>query len=68
MRHKTLTALVLLLASTAAQAAVATEHHHARTKERPAIPEQWRNSNGYAAPADSSALTEGAMASGIAGH
>jgi hypothetical protein len=68
MRQKTLTALILLLASTASQAAVATEHHHARTRERPVILEQWRNSNAYAAPGDSSALTEGAMASGIAGR
>jgi hypothetical protein len=68
MRQKTFTMLVLLLVSAAAQAAVAAEHRHARTKERPAAHEQWRNSNAYAIPADTSAQTEGAMTSGIAGH
>jgi hypothetical protein len=47
---------------------MASEHHHARAKERPAIYEQWRNSNAYAVPGDTSAQTEGAMTSGIAGH
>jgi hypothetical protein len=67
MRQKILTTLVLLLVSAATQAAAA-EHRHARAKERPVIHEQWRNSNAYAIPADTSAQTEGAMTSGIAGH
>jgi hypothetical protein len=68
MRQKTLTVLALILVSAIAQAAAATEHHHARTKDRPAIREQWRNSNAYAAPGGASVQTEGAMTSGIAGH
>jgi hypothetical protein len=68
MQQTILTALALILVAATAQAAMASEHHYARAKERPAIYEQWRNSNAYAVPGDTSAQTEGAMTSGIAGH
>lgn len=73
MRKIILTSLVTaLVAVSTAQAATATERHHARTSNRPVISEQVRNSNAYAAPAyvqpDASSMADGAMASGIAGH
>jgi hypothetical protein len=72
MRQVTLTVLAFLLISATAQAAT-TERRHARTKdhatvERTAGWEQWRNSNAYAAPGDTSVQSEGAMTSGIAGR
>ena len=71
-----LTILVVpLIAALTAQAATASERHHARTKDRAVVSEQIRNSNAYyAAPgytADRSFLRsedDGAMASGVAGH
>jgi hypothetical protein len=75
MRRTILTALAAsLIAALTAQAAVASEPHHARTKSRAMATEQWRNSNAYAAPRDigvqwgGSSYANGAMASGIAGH
>ena len=72
MRKKLLTAIFIhLVAALTAQAAAASEHHHARAKGRPPISEQLRSSNAYAAPTDMSVLpdySEGAMTSGIAGH
>jgi hypothetical protein len=72
MRQVTLAVLAFLLISATAQAAT-TERRHARTKdqatvERAAGWEQWRNSNAYAAPGDTSVQSEGAMTSGIAGR
>lgn len=75
MRKKILTLVVIpLIAALTAQAAAASERHHARTKGRAVTSEQFRNSNAYAAP-DHIAVpsywsneAEGAMASGIAGH
>ena len=67
MSQKLLAVVVLILVSAAAQAAPA-KHRHVRTTDRVTGYEQWRNSNAYAAPSDSSALSDGAMASGIAGH
>jgi len=55
-------------------AAVASEHHRARTKGRTVAIEQFRNSNAYAVPgdiaaqSDLSAYAESAMTSGTAGH
>jgi hypothetical protein len=72
MQNKLLT--VILAAALTAQAAAASEHHHRRAKGGPAISEQLRNSNAYAAPAnmsvpsDATDYAEGAMTSGIAGH
>jgi hypothetical protein len=63
-----------LIAALTAQAAAASERHHARTKGHTVAREQWRNSKAYAAPGDIAAqsywssLGEGAMASGLAGH
>jgi hypothetical protein len=81
MRKKILTLLVVpLLAALSAQAAVASERHHARTKGRTVAIEQFRNSNAFAAPSNIAAAgnsaaqsylsseDEGAMTSGIAGH
>lgn len=75
MQQKLISALVLsLFAVTTAQASVATKHRQARTKERAAAFEQWRNGNACAAPDDiaeppySSNLANGAMASGPAGR
>ena len=75
MRKTILTALAAsLIAASTAQAAVASEHHHGRTKSRVVATEQLRNSNAYAAPGDIAGqsalpnLDEGAMSSGMAGH
>lgn len=75
MRRTILTALAAsLIAASTAQAVVASEHHHARTKSRTVATEQLRNSNAYAAPnevgvhSDGSSYANGALASGIAGH
>jgi hypothetical protein len=75
MRKKTLTVLVVsLLAELTTQAAVASEHHHARTKGRPVADQQLLNSNAYAARGDIAVPSywqnydEGAMTSGIAGR
>src|SRR5271155_716891 len=72
MRRITLTVLALLLISATAQAEP-TERRHARTKDHATVErttgwEQWRNSNAYAAPGDTSVQSEGAMTSGIAGQ
>jgi hypothetical protein len=74
MRKRILTVLsVPLIAAFTAQAAAASERHHARTKGR-AVIEQLRNSNAYAARRDIVVQPglldedEGAMTSGIAGH
>jgi hypothetical protein len=75
MRKKSLTVLVVpLLVALTAQAAVASEHHRARTKGRTVAIEQFRNSNAYAVPgdiaaqSDLSAYAESAMTSGTASH
>jgi hypothetical protein len=68
MRQTVVTALVLLLVSSTAQATGAMKHRHVRTTDRAAAYEQWRNSNAYIPPGDTSPLSNGAMASGIAGH
>jgi hypothetical protein len=75
MQQTILTALVIsLFAATAAQAKTASEHRHARTKERAAVFEKFRSSNAYAAPRDIavqpdwSNYANGAMTSGLAGH
>jgi hypothetical protein len=75
MRKTILTALTAsLIAASTAQAALASERHHERTKGRVVATEQLRNSNAYAAPGDigvqsgRSGYANGAMASGIAGH
>jgi hypothetical protein len=75
MRKKILTVLAVpLIAAFAAQAAAASERHHARTKGRAVAIEQLRNSNAYAAPRDIVVQPglldedEGAMTSGMAGH
>jgi hypothetical protein len=66
--------VVPLLAALTAQAAVASERHRMRTKGHTVAIEQFRNSNAYAVPGDIatqpslSALDEGAMTSGPAGH
>jgi hypothetical protein len=39
------------IAALTAQAAVASEHHHARKMDRATASEQFRNGNAYAAPA-----------------
>jgi hypothetical protein len=63
-----------LIAALTAEAAVASGHHHMRTKGHAVASEQLRNSNAYAAPGDLpvqsnwSDYANGAMASGIAGH
>ena len=73
MRKLTLL-VVPLIAILTAQAAAASERHHARTKDRAVLSEQIRNSNAYAAPGDFPARSylrsedNGAMASGPAGH
>jgi hypothetical protein len=72
MRQVTLTVLALVLVTATAQATT-TERHHARTKDHATVEratgwEQWRNSNAYAAPGDTSVQSEGAMTSGIAGR
>jgi len=73
MRKLTILVVPLILALTA-QAAAASERHHARTKGRAVLSEQIRNSNAYAAPGDFAVRSylrsedDGAMASGIAGH
>jgi hypothetical protein len=74
MRKRILTVLsVPLIAAFTAQAAAASERHHARTEGR-AVIEQLRNSNAYAARRDIVEQPglldedEGAMTSGIAGH
>jgi hypothetical protein len=75
MTMRKLTILVVpLIAALTAQAATASERHHARTKDRAVLSEQIRNSNAYAAPDDFAVRSylrsedEGAMASGSAGH
>ena len=73
MRKIVLTSLVTaLVAASTVQMATATERHHGRTSSRPVMSEQVRNSNAYAEPTyvrpDASSLSDGAMASGIAGH
>jgi hypothetical protein len=75
MQKKFLTALFIpLVATLAAQAAAASEHHHTRANDSAVLSEQVRNSNAYAAPGDfavQSSLSdydEGAMTSGLAGH
>jgi hypothetical protein len=76
MRKTILAALAAsLIAGLTAQVAVASEHHHGRTKSRAVATEQLRNSNAYyAAPGDIgvqsdwSSYANGAMASGPAGH
>jgi hypothetical protein len=83
MRKKTIALIVVpLISALSAQAAVASERHHARTKARPVACGQSQNSNAYyAAPGyfagpsyfqeDPSYLRSednGAMASGPAGH
>jgi hypothetical protein len=75
MRNKILTVIfVPVIAALTAQAATASERHHARTKDRAVVSEQIRNSNAYAAPGDFAVRSylrsedNGAMASGIAGH
>ena len=75
MTMRKLTIIVVpLIAALTAQAATASERHHARTKDRAVVSEQIRNSNAYAAPDDFAARSylrsedEGAMTSGLAGH
>ena len=72
MRKTILTALTAsLIAASTAQAALASERHHERTKGRVVAAEQLRNSNAYAAPGYigvHSDYANGAMASGVAGH
>jgi hypothetical protein len=75
MTMRKLTIIVVpLIAALTAQAATASERHHARTKDRAVVSEQIRNSNAYAAPRDFAVPSywsneaNGAMASGIAGH
>jgi hypothetical protein len=75
MRKKSLTLLVVpLVAALSAQAAVASERHHPRTKGRTMATDQFRNSNAFAAPGNIAAEPnlstedEGAMTSGIAGR
>jgi len=73
MRKLTIIVIPLIAALTA-QAATASERHHARAKDRAVLSEQIRNSNAYAAPGDFPARSylrsedNGAMASGLAGH
>jgi hypothetical protein len=51
MQKKVLAVLAVpLIAAFTAQAAAASEHHHARTKNRAAAWEQMRNSNAYVPP------------------
>jgi hypothetical protein len=75
MTMRKLTIIVIpLIAALTAQAATASERHHARAKDRAVLSEQIRNSNAYAAPGDFPARSylrsedNGAMASGLAGH
>jgi hypothetical protein len=75
MTMRKLTIIVIpLIAALTAQAAAASERHHARAKDRAVLSEQIRNSNAYAAPGDFPARSylrsedNGAMASGLAGH
>jgi hypothetical protein len=75
MRKKIMAMIVVpLLAALTAQAAVASERHRIRPKDRTAATEQFRNSNAFALPAgiaaqpSLSAEDEGAMTSGLAGH
>ncbi len=65
MRQIAFTVLVLLI-SQVAQAAAPTRHRHVQVSG--VSHEQWRNSNAFAAPADVSTQSEGAMMSGIAGR
>jgi hypothetical protein len=68
MRQTAIAAFVLLLVSGTAQATGAAKHRHVRTTDGPASYEQWQNSNAYFPPSNTSALTEGEMTSGMAGH
>ena len=75
MQKKFLTVLFIpLVAALTAQAAAASEHHRLRAGNHAVISEQLRNSNAYAAPADTAVQSglpdyaEGAMTSGVAGH
>jgi len=74
LKKTVLSLVVVLLAGLTVQAAVASEHHRTRAKDRTVAIEQFRNSNAFAAPggtAAQSALSaddEGAMTSGLAGH
>jgi hypothetical protein len=74
MTMRKLTILVPLIAAITAQAATASERHHARTKDRAVLSEKIWNSNAYAAPGDFAVRSylggedEGAMSSGSAGH
>lgn len=68
MRPTIITALVLFLVSGTAEATGAAKYRHARARNRATAYEQWRNSNAYTPPSDTSALSESAMTSGIAGH
>ena len=76
MRMKIIAALSFsLIAALAAQAAAASERHHARTNAGEVASERLRNRNAYyAAPGDTparsywSSVDEGAMSSGPAGH
>jgi hypothetical protein len=71
VQNKLLTVIFIQLVAALTAQAAASEHHHRRV---PAISEQLRSSNAYAAPADMSVppdmpdYAEGAMTSGIAGH
>lgn len=65
--------VVPLTAALTAQQAVASEHHHARTKQHAVAVKQFRDSNAYAAPADIAVQPnwsgyDGALGAGIAGH
>ncbi len=75
--RKIIILVIPLIAALTAQAAAASERHHARTKGRAVVSEQFRNaydSNAYFAPGYSAGpsrlqkLDNGAMASGPAGH
>jgi hypothetical protein len=78
MKTKILTVLgASLIAALTVQAADASQIHHARTRNRATVIEQFRNSNAYIAPRniavrpDWSAYDggyDGALGSGMAGH
>jgi hypothetical protein len=82
MRKKIIAlAVVPLISALTAQAAVASERHHARTKVRPVACGQFQNSNAYypasgyfagptfqEVPSYLRSEDNGAMASGLAGH
>lgn len=74
MKLKIIAMLAITLTAIAAQTAGASQHHHTPVKERAVAYERFWNSNAYAAPGniavqpESSAYSEGAMTSGIAGH